>query len=76
MMVGIVLGAGLLIGALIGFVVPHAHRLTPPSARPTTTRRSKRPGRSSAGSRISGRLVAAMIMTFVSVSKPSISTSI
>ena len=39
------------------------------------TRRSKRPGRSKAGSRISGRLVAAITMTLVSVSKPSISTS-
>ena len=37
--------------------------------------RSKRPGRSSAGSRMSGRLVAAMRMTFVLGSKPSISTS-
>ncbi len=40
------------------------------------TRRSKRPGRSRAGSRMSGRLVAAMMMMFVSVSKPSISTRI
>ena len=37
--------------------------------------RSKRPGRSSAGSRMSGRLVAAMRMTLVLTSKPSISTS-
>ncbi len=40
------------------------------------TRRSKRPGRSNAGSRTSGRFVAAIRITFVSVSKPSISTSI
>ncbi len=51
------------------------------STRPTIsglsnmTRRSKRPGRSSAGSRMSGRFVAAMMMTLVSVSNPSISTS-
>ena len=37
--------------------------------------RSKRPGRSSAGSRTSGRLVAAIRMTLVVASKPSISTS-
>ena len=37
--------------------------------------RSKRPGRSSAGSSTSGRLVAAMRMTLVLASKPSISTS-
>ncbi len=37
--------------------------------------RSKRPGRSSAGSRMSGRFVAAMRMTLVLTSKPSISTS-
>ena len=41
-----------------------------------TTLRSKRPGRSSAGSRMSGRLVAAITITFVPVSKPSISTRI
>jgi len=46
------------------------------SGRSKTTCRSKRPGRSNAGSKISGRLVAAMIITLVSVSKPSISTSI
>ena len=46
------------------------------SGRSRTTRRSKRPGRRSAGSRMSGRLVAAMTMTLVLVSKPSISTSI
>ena len=46
------------------------------SGRSMTTRRSKRPGRRSAGSRMSGRLVAAMMMTLVSVSKPSISTRI
>ncbi|CAB5018392.1 unannotated protein [freshwater metagenome] len=46
------------------------------SGRGTTTWRSKRPGRNSAGSRMSGRLVAA-IMTMPSVaSKPSISESI
>ena len=37
--------------------------------------RSKRPGRSSAGSRMSGRLVAAIRMTPPLTSKPSISTS-
>ena len=37
--------------------------------------RSNRPGRSSAGSRMSGRLVAAIRMTPPLVSKPSISTS-
>ncbi len=41
-----------------------------------TTRRSKRPGRSRAGSRMSGRLVAASTMTLVEVSNPSISTRI
>ena len=41
----------------------------------TATWRSKRPGRSNAGSSTSGRLVAAMMMRFVSLSKPSISTS-
>ena len=41
-----------------------------------TTRRSKRPGRSRAGSRISGRFVAAITMTLTLVSNPSISTSI
>ena len=40
------------------------------------TWRSKRPGRRSAGSRTSGRLVAATTITFVFVSKPSISTRI
>src|SRR5712692_8202803 len=44
------------------------------SGRATTTCRSKRPGRSRAGSRTSGRLVAAMRMTPSLVSKPSIST--
>ena len=39
----------------------------------TTTWRSKRPGRSSAGSRMSGRLVAAIITMPVVASKPSIS---
>ena len=42
----------------------------------TTTWRSKRPGRSSAGSSTSGRLVAAIRMTPSLDSKPSISTSI
>ena len=45
------------------------------SGRSTTTCRSNRPGRSSAGSRTSGRLVAAIRMTPFDVSKPSISTS-
>ncbi len=44
------------------------------SGRSTTTRRSKRPGRSSAGSSTSGRLVAAIRMTPSLDSKPSIST--
>ena len=42
----------------------------------TTICRSKRPGLSSAGSRMSGRLVAAITMTPPLVSKPSSSTSI
>ena len=42
----------------------------------TITRLSKRPGRSSAGSRTSGLFVAAITMTFVPVSKPSISLRI
>ena len=46
------------------------------SGRSRMTWRSKRPGRRSAGSRTSGRLVAATTMTFVFVSKPSISTRI
>ena len=41
----------------------------------TTTWRSKRPGRSSAGSSTSGRLVAAIRITPSFASKPSISTS-
>ena len=41
----------------------------------TTTCRSNRPGRSSAGSSTSGRLVAAMMMMPSLASKPSISTS-
>ena len=45
------------------------------SGRSTTTWRSKRPGRSSAGSRMSGRLVAAIRMMLSFISKPSISTS-
>ena len=42
----------------------------------SVTRRSNLPGRSSAGSSMSGRLVAATTMTEELVSKPSISTSI
>ena len=42
----------------------------------TAMRRSKRPGRSSAGSRISGRFVAPRTITFVPASKPSISVRI
>ena len=42
----------------------------------TYTWRSKRPGRSKAASRMSGRLVAATTITPTLVSKPSISTSI
>ena len=45
------------------------------SGRATTTRRSKRPGRRRAGSRTSGRLVAAIRITPSFDSKPSISTS-
>ena len=45
------------------------------SGRSTTIWRSKRPGRSSAGSRISGRLVAAIIMMPSLALKPSISTN-
>ena len=41
-----------------------------------STRRSKRPGRSKAGSSTSARLVAASTITPVSFSKPSISTKI
>ena len=43
--------------------------------RSTRMCRSKRPGRIKAGSRISGRLVAAMMITPLRVSKPSISDS-
>mmetsp|Transcript_11410 Transcript_11410/g.38915 ORF Transcript_11410/g.38915 Transcript_11410/m.38915 type:complete len:254 (+) Transcript_11410:392-1153(+) len=46
------------------------------SGRSTGTRRSKRPGRRSAGSSTSGRLVAAMTTTPVSFWKPSISVRI
>ena len=46
------------------------------SGRGTTIWRSKRPGRSRAGSRMSGRLVAAIMTTPSEVSKPSISESI
>src|ERR671918_588562 len=45
------------------------------SGRSTTTWRSNRPGRSSAGSRTSGRFVAAMMITPFDASNPSISTS-
>src|SRR5664279_4799706 len=45
------------------------------SGRSTTTRRSKRPGRNRAGSRTSGRFVAARMMMPLFASKPSISTS-
>lgn len=45
------------------------------SGSPTTTCRSKRPGRSKAGSSTSGRLVAAITMTPSFISKPSISTN-
>ena len=45
------------------------------SGRPTTTRRSKRPGRNKAGSKISGRLVAEIKITPSLLSKPSISTN-
>ena len=44
------------------------------SGRSTTTWRSKRPGRSRAGSRTSGRLVAARRISPLELSKPSIST--
>mmetsp|Transcript_46858 Transcript_46858/g.118725 ORF Transcript_46858/g.118725 Transcript_46858/m.118725 type:complete len:296 (+) Transcript_46858:897-1784(+) len=46
------------------------------SGRPTCTRRSKRPGRSSALSKMSARLVAATTMTPELPSKPSISVRI
>ena len=45
------------------------------SGRSTTIWRSKRPGRKRAGSRISGRLVAAIIIMPSLAPKPSISTS-
>ena len=48
----------------------------PGRAGATATRRSKRPGRSSAGSRISGRLVAASTITPSLPVKPSISVRI
>src|SRR5581483_538720 len=44
------------------------------SGRWTVTRRSKRPGRSRAGSRTSGRLVAASTMTASRELKPSMAT--
>ena len=47
----------------------------PTSGSGTITWRSKRPGRSRAGSRISWRLVAATTITWSLTSKPSISTS-
>ena len=47
----------------------------PASGRSTTTRRSKRPGRSSAASRTSGRLVAAITTVRSLRAKPSISES-
>ena len=46
------------------------------SGKPTSTWRSKRPGRSNAGSRTSGRLVAAITIIPSLPPKPSISTSI
>ena len=46
------------------------------SGKSRTTRLSKRPGRSSAGSRTSGRFVAAKTMTLSLPVKPSISTKI
>ena len=46
------------------------------SGRGTTISRSKRPGRSSAGSKTSGRFVAAMTTTPSVGSKPSISLNI
>ena len=46
------------------------------SGRSSVTCRSKRPGRRSAGSRMSGRFVAATTMTLELESKPSISTRI
>mmetsp|Transcript_42820 Transcript_42820/g.102056 ORF Transcript_42820/g.102056 Transcript_42820/m.102056 type:complete len:346 (-) Transcript_42820:706-1743(-) len=46
------------------------------SGRPTVTRRSKRPGRSKAWSKMSARLVAATTMTPLLPSKPSISVRI
>ena len=45
------------------------------SGAPTGIWRSKRPGRSSAGSRMSGRFVAAMMITLERSENPSISTS-
>ncbi len=45
------------------------------SGRPTKILRSKRPGRSKAGSKTSERFVAAITMTPSSPSKPSISTN-
>ena len=46
------------------------------SGNPTTTCRSKRPGRVNAGSNTSGRFVAAITITPSLPSKPSISTNI
>lgn len=47
-----------------------AHRSTVAKASPMKICRSKRPGRSRAGSRMSGRLVPAKMTTFVVVLKP------
>ena len=54
---------------------PRIARRAASSGRSTRMRRSKRPGRSSAGSSTSGRLVAAMTTTRSVRSKPSISDS-
>jgi hypothetical protein len=55
---------------------PRISSLPRTSGRPTTTLRSKRPGRMIAGSKISTRLVAAMTMIPSLTPNPSISTSI
>ena len=64
-------------GANGTFLMCTSRILTRPSmsGRGTTTCLSKRPGRSKAGSRTSGRLVAATMMIPSLASKPSISTS-
>mmetsp|Transcript_46775 Transcript_46775/g.105793 ORF Transcript_46775/g.105793 Transcript_46775/m.105793 type:complete len:205 (-) Transcript_46775:766-1380(-) len=46
------------------------------SGRPNSTLRSRRPGRSSAGSRVSGRFVAMRTLMFPRASKPSSSVTI